>query len=111
MFKILQLRDDELRVVETRVYERRAARGGAAKIGFRCCANAEENGREVICPVSIALACHQSRLQMHVNYFYEFVCGWVIRCCAKTFTSQKNSKRSEEAVFELDVPGGSDIFR
>ncbi len=111
LFKILRLRVDELRLVETRVYEWRAASGGASKVGARCCANAEENCREVICPVSIVLSCHQSRLQMHVIYFYESVCGWVIRCCAKTFTSQEISKRSEEAVFELDVPGGGDIFR
>ncbi len=45
--------------------------GGAANAGFQCCANAEENEREVICPVSVALSWHQSRLQMPVKSFYE----------------------------------------
>ncbi len=32
--------------------------GGAANVGFQCGANAEENEREVIGPVSIALSSH-----------------------------------------------------
>ncbi len=35
---------------------------GAVKVGFQCCANAEDNEREVLCPVSVALSWHQSRL-------------------------------------------------
>ncbi len=36
--------------------------GGAATVDFQCCANTEENEREVIFPVSIALSCHQMLL-------------------------------------------------
>ncbi len=55
------------------------------KVDLQCCANAEENEREVICPVRIAL--HQSRPQMPVKSFYETVCDWVTSCCVKTLTA------------------------
>ncbi len=52
--------------------------GGAANVGYQCRANAEENEREVICPVRNALSCQQSRLQLPVKSFYESFYGYAV---------------------------------